>query len=591
MIHLRQRTLLILLLVALATGGAIIQAMLRTELAPLDPGGLMDVRKPDPVIVKPAEPLSPSLEAPGDVRDAAVQGTTVIYPLEVELTLLEQGSIDALNGISPVGSGASARIKGTLLGDRGEPVTGSVTFTAGPNRGRVLQTDSVGNFGASDLYQGLSIVLVESDRGLRSEREVMLRQLGTSRLDVSLSRGDSCVVRGFVRDRSGEPIGQAKVRMDAQETVSDDLGEFFFPRISPGKVLVVVTKEGRASYREELYIPRNGAIKRDKLTFTLDEGVSLTLSVEGLVGAKSPSLAFVFPIGVQRVNAVKGQRTYPWHLVNPIEIQPGRSVQVDGLPPGHVSLMIFHPGATGSPALINKKLFEGRDNHHGFMLKKAPSLRGQVTMPDGSPAARAIVRLDAPNLGLATTKVMQQKFTHNLSMVLPHLPAGRQRVECDEKGRFTLTLHPTISKGYYLSALSTDGSLEARRSVGAEPGDVDLALKEIRRASGTLEIGLAGRFQGLPVKVTLKGKPGEVTLLEAADSLIVDGLEPGVWRAEIWWNHDRLEQARQFEVGPNGKASFAVVLPIGALEGQSAEERSRAGLSGPGGASNLPNGR
>ena len=587
----RQRTLLILLFVALATGGIFIQAMLQPELTPLDPGKMAGIQAPVPVIVAPTEPVSPIMQAPGEVRDVSVQGTTVIHPLEVELTLLEQGSIDALGGIQPVGSGASARIKGALLGNRGEPVTGSVTFTAGSNRGRVLETDSLGHFGASDLYQGLSIVLVESDRGILSEREVMLRQLNTSRLVVPLGRGDTCVVRGFVRDRAGEPIGQAKVRMDAQETFSDDLGEFFFPRISPDKVLVVVTKEGRASYREVLNIPRNGAIKRDKLTFTLEEGVSLTLSVEGLVGSKAPSLAFVFPIGVQRVNAVRGQRTYPWHLVNPIEIQPGRSVQVDGLPSGHVSLMIFHPGATGSPALVNKKLFAGRGNQHGFVLKKAPTLRGQVTMPDGSPAARAIVRLDAPDVGLATTKVMQQKFTHNLSMVLPHLPAGRQRVECDEKGSFALTLHPAISKGYYLSALSADGTLEARRSVGAEPGEMDLVLREKLSASGTLEIGLAGRFQGLPVKITIKGKPGEVTLLDPADSLVIDGLEPGVWRAEIKWHHDRLERARQFEVASNGKASFGVVLPIGALEGQSAEERKRAGLSDPGGASTLPDGR
>jgi len=120
---------------------------------------------------------------------------------------------------------------------------------------------------------------------------------------------------------------------------------------------------------------------------------------------------------------------------------------------------------------------------------------------------------------------------------------------------------------------------------------VDLVLNEKLSASGTLEIGLAGRFQGLPVKVTLKGKPGEVTLLDPADSLLVDGLEPGVWRAEIWWNHDRLERARQFEVASKGTASFGVVLPIGALEGQSAEERSRAGLSGPGGAPTLPGSR
>ena len=109
MIPLRQRTLLILLFVALATGGVIIQAMLQPELAPLDPGDLSGASNPDPVVTGPSEPASPIMQAPEDVREVGAQGTTVIHPLEVELTLLEHGSIDALGGIQPVGSGASAR--------------------------------------------------------------------------------------------------------------------------------------------------------------------------------------------------------------------------------------------------------------------------------------------------------------------------------------------------------------------------------------------------------------------------------------------------------------------------------------------------
>jgi len=587
MLQIRQRNLLVLLIVCLAVGGVAIQSLLNSEVKPLDPGQVRVTRAPTPDLEGPATPDAQAMAAPKVTATEEDRATSVIHPLEVELTLLERGSIDALEGMLPVGTGASARIKGTLLPDRGALTTGTVTFTAGPNRGRVLTTDAEGNFGASDLYQGLSIVLIESDRGIRSEREVMLRQLGTSRLDVSLSRGDACVVRGYVRDRDEKPIGQVKVRMDAQETFTDEFGEFFFPRISPGKILTVVTSPGYASYREELYVPRSGAIEKDKLKFILDKGVSLQLSVEALVGAKGPSQAYIFPIGVQRTNSVRGQRTFPWHLINPVEIPPGRTVTVDGLPGGHVSLMIFHPGGTGSPALTNKKLFVGRGNQHGFTLKAAPTLSGQVVEPDGSPAARAIVHLDAPNVGLATTKVMQQKFTHNLSMVLPHLPSGRQTVECDGQGRFSLTLYPAISNGYYLSAISSDGTHEVRRSVGSGPNEIELKLQPVNRATGRLEIGLAGRFQGLPVKITRKGKPSDTVILEPGDPLIVDGLEPGVWRAEVWWNHDHLKSARQFDLSPTGEAFFAVVLPTGALEGQSAEERRRAGLP-PSGAASVP---
>lgn len=529
------------------------------------------------------EPAAPSVvdlqgfAVPDSNQQVASIGTTVIHPLELELSLLQSQLTHANESLQPPGSGATARLHGTLEPNGHQPTTGTLTFQAGPNKGRVLRTDTAGRFGASNLYQGLSILLIESDRGLVSEREVMLRQLGSTLLDVSLSRGDACLVRGRVKDRKAEPIARALVRIDGQETQTDDQGEFFFPRISSGKVLAIVRAPGMAHYREELYIPRNGAIQPDKLTFTLDPEVRLDLSVEAIMGSGGASTAYVFPIGGQRVNTGRGQRTYPWHLVNPIEIPPGRTISLAGLPEGHVSLMVFHPGSTATPALENKKLFAGRRNQHSFSLQQAPTLQGRVVMPDGEPARGAHVVLEAPDVGLATTKVMQQKFTHNLSMVLPHLPAGHQSTQADEMGRFVMTLHPKISKGYYLSAVSADGQFAAARGVGALPESVELHLAPVQTPTGEITVHLKGRFQGLPVRITLQGAPADPFVLEASETLKVDGLEAGVWRAELRWNGERILQSRPLSLGPGGHAEVSAVLPLGALEGQSVEERRRAG--------------
>jgi hypothetical protein len=258
-------------------------------------------------------------------------------------------------------------------------------------------------------------------------------------------------------------------------------------------------------------------------------------------------------------------------MINPVEIHPGGTVLVEGLQPGHVRIMAFHPGAIASPPWETKKLVEGRENGHVIQLRKAPVICGVVLDPEGKPVRGARVLLEAPNRGFATTKVMQQKPTFNENMVLPHLPSALQETETDRRGRFQLSIFPGISKGYYLTVLSKDGSLRANRVLRAEPDELEVHLEPVTLDTGELSVGLAGRFQGLPVRVVLNGAPQDEFVLAATDDLVVDRLEAGIWRAVVWWNEQNLERGEMLTIEANRRTEFDVVLPTPALTGPSGD--------------------
>ena len=83
-----------------------------------------------------------------------------------------------------------------------------------------------------------------------------------------------------------------------------------------------------------------------------------------------------------------------------------------------------------------------------------------------------------------------------------------------------------------------------------------------------MEIRMGGRFQGLPVRLSVNGTPMDPYVLAPEDKLEIEGLEAGTWRAEVWWHHEQLERGRQVTLKPNGRGEISVVLPRGALEGE-----------------------
>src|SRR5262245_16494256 len=78
--------------------------------------------------------------------------TTVLWPVRLDLELLEPRFLPKQEGVPPIGSGATARISGRLTGFDDNGVQAEVRFVAGANAGRVLRADPEGRFGAVDLY-------------------------------------------------------------------------------------------------------------------------------------------------------------------------------------------------------------------------------------------------------------------------------------------------------------------------------------------------------------------------------------------------------------------------------------------------------
>jgi len=573
----RKTSLLLLFLALVVAGGAGALLLLGSE-----PPERAVSFQPQAQPVVPLEESAPSERTatlvevePADLGDAAL-GSTVVYPLEVRLSLLQRAAFQHVDGLGAIGSGARARLRGLIRGPRGEGLGATVTFVAGTNAGRTLTCDATGRFGASDLYPGLALVRVETPLRDVAEREVRLRDDQDAVLNVGFGRPSA--VYGKVVDRAGDPLPGVRVTMDGQRAETDDLGEFYFPRMTCGDVvLATFEKEGYARYRETLAIAAGTTIPKDRLTFTLDTSATLKVSVNGNIGATGePAKLFVFPISGQRVNSVRGQRTFPWHLVSPVDIYPGGTQEIDGLPEGLVQLVLFRSGAVADRPFINIKLYPGRVAHEVIDLRPAPQIKGRVMRGD-KPVGSARVTLEAPNRLAATHGVLQRPTFHHEEL-LPQLPSGLQVVHTDAAGRFFFTAFPELNKGYYLTAETTDGLWRGATVVRDPEGEVVVEVERASQLLGSLTLGLSPRFQGLPASVFVMGAPRDpLVVAPEEEALVIDQLEAGTWRVDVEWERELLLENMVVQVGQEREVALSVVLPEGAVDGQSAEERRRAG--------------
>ena len=534
------------------------------------------IGEPAEADAEPIEVEDVTLVTPRRDEIAAFDPSTVAWPLELELSLVQRGTFERREGLSPIGSGASASLRGGVYAPDGEGEEGAtVTFIGGPNAGRVLTADSTGAYGASDLYGGLDVVLIRTPTGPVAMREVRLRPLTEAHLSVGF--GLPASVFGMVRDVAGEPIAGAQVMLDGQETTTGEDGVFHLPRVASGKALAVIEKPGYALYREIVPITRGTVVLTDRLNFVLEPAATLEISVAEDLGARQPAELYLIPAGGQRVNTVLGQRTFPWHLVNPIEVFPGGSARVENLPDGRVELLLFHAGAVANPRQVSVKLDAGQTLHHVLHLEPGETMNGRVVR-EGVPVAGAKVVLEAPNRTPATLSYLGKSNSYAEEAIVAHLPPAQQSVTSGKDGRFSLTVHHGAPPAMYLSAEADDGAWVGSRVVERGETGIELELASADLTRGELQVELPGRWQALPVRVRVQGSPREPFELQPERELIVGELERGTWRLDASWNGRSLAQGRVFEIGGEEPASMRVDLPEGAIEGQTAEQRRRAGL-------------
>jgi hypothetical protein len=561
----RNALLAALLLVGLSLAGLVVWT-LRTS-PPVTPPIAIDVPEP----VRAPEPPPP--EAPERVLEssspepAAEVATSVVYALKVDVELLRSRMQLQADDAPPLGSAATAKLKGSVYTRGATPVRVEVRFVAGPNADRVLYSDRNGQFGASDLYPGLSLVRVTGPSIPGSLREVLLRQQRETPLNLGYGR--TSLVHGSVKDPDAKPVAGARVTMDGQETATDENGNFLFTAIAPGDVLLFVEKEGFARLRRQWTVAGDTTIEPGKLVLTLDRAARLEVTIPDRLNTGSEALLYVLPENLE------GERKYPWHLVNPVRIYPGGTLTIEDLPATTVSLRLFHSGAISKPASRRVGLAPGETERVEFHLEPAPVVTG-IVRQGAKPVANAIVRLEMPDRVSAMNVAIGAGDLMSLEReLLPNLPPAVQETRTNASGEFVLSANEGVSKQRYLVALSPDGrSTGGKVLVGGET-QVDVELVPVTSGEGELVLQLDGRYQPLPVDVTVNGTPRERFLLSPGKDLHVEGLTPGSWKLDARWGSEELAKGQTFEL--DASTTLALKLPEGAIIGQDDETRLRAG--------------
>jgi len=570
----KNQALIVFLLLLAATGGVGLWVAVGFE-TERDQEGLQAGGTPQPGVKADLDPVieKRDLLVPVPVVDDDFV-STVAYPLEVELKLVRSERGEAIAGVAPIGTGASAGITGSVYDPNGTGVSALIRFTAGANTGRELRCDSTGAFGAADLYPGISIVDIKVPDGHMAQREVRLVERSTQILNIGFGRPAS--VNGLVLDSAGQGIEGAEVSIDGHIAFTDSAGEFFLPELASGKTLAIVKKQGYAHYREVVPLPAGKTVEKEHLKFVLEPGVSLQIEVQEAIGGPGPALVYLTPGGGQRANSVRGQRTYPWHLVNPVEVHPGGTTVIEDLPAGRVHLSLFRAGALANPRQTSSTLIVGRTNHETLHLKPGPKVRGRIMLA-GKPVPSCLVRLEAPNRPEATQRALLRDARVLQELILPHLPAASQEVRTDSAGRFQLTAFAEIAPTMYLTAVNREGTFGASRTVRAGDDEFDLELEELEDRRVSLTVPLSQRFQGLPVRVRVHGSPRDPLEVNPDEDLVIDGLEPGTWRLDATWHSAILMSGTQIRLQEDAR-SGQIRLPQGAVDGQTVEERIRAGV-------------
>ena len=533
---------------------------------------------PDVKVVAPAPaPVPPTeIEAPDstDRREPKLEAataetaapTTVVFPLKVELELLASAVRPKGDGVGALGADATARLVGSVHGMDGKGVAAEVQFVAGPNAGRRLVASREGGFGANDLYPGLSVVRITSPAITGSLREVLLRKGRETQLNIGYGRPG--FVTGMVKGPTGDPLPDAKVSVDGQETRTNEKGEFVVEAVASGEVIVLAEKPGYATRMEKLVVVAGESMQRGKFALLLRPAARLQVTIEERINVDNEAQLFVLP------EPAGSERDYPWYRLNPIAIYPGGTKMIEDLPARRVSLRLFHAGAVAKPARSEALLREGDTETATLHLEASPILIGVVT-DEGRPASDAKVVLEAPERSAAALAVLGEANYLELEReVFPDFPPAVQQARTNSLGEYVLDASEVVSRTRYLHATSSDGKRTAWRVLRGGETRVDLAL-EPARGEGELILEMAGRTQGLPVEVRVDGAPRDPQVLPPGRDLHVAGLAPGTWKFTAKWNGEAIFDGMLIDLDEETKLSLT--LPEGAIVGQDPDTRKRSG--------------
>jgi hypothetical protein len=204
-------------------------------------------------------------------------------------------------------------------------------------------------------------------------------------------------------------------------------------------------------------------------------------------------------------------------------------------------------------------------------------LAGVVRM-GGRPVAGARVTLEAADFVGATLGALGETYGFIESDVLPGLPPAVQVTHTDAQGAYVLSAWASASKHRYLTAVGPDGATFAGRLLSGGEEQADLELVPAEQDDAALRIRLGGRYQALPIALTVRGEPRAPFDLPAGEDLVVAGLAAGTWKLRARWATEWIVAEQELELPRKPPDEpLAIELPEGAIHGQPAEIRARAG--------------
>jgi len=506
-----------------------------------------------PVLPRPVEVQNTEAHAPPEngrkppdklenTQPVEQRPTAAGFPIEVDLELVLADQPTDTKGATPLGSAATARLKGSVISGVNTPVGAEVRFEAGPNQGRVLQCDATGRFGATNLYPGRAVLRVSGDGIPGSRRVVLLRQKTETELNIGYGRLTE--ITGEVSSRDQNPLAGAKVSFDGQESTTDEAGLFHFDGVASGQALVVVELPGYASIQEELTVPAGKKIEKGQLKYVLERGGRLVLDIPGGARSDVEALCYILP------DVAPGtQRSYPWFLVNPVRIWPGGSTTVNDLPAGSFTLRVFLPGALAKPATKSARLDIGGEAQVTLGLEPGPRLHGLVRL-NGTPVQHAEVSLEAADrLGATLTAFGASNEFFVETEIMPDAPPAFQRAFSDAAGNYELSSWESVARERYLVARYDNGRQVASVFLKGGESEVNLDLHSSGGGDGLLRIVLGERQKDLPVRVTINGEPRPPETLPAGQDLRVGELNRGRWKLSLRYNGATLAAGKEVEVG------------------------------------------
>lgn len=517
----------------------------------------------------PASELRPAEQPGGAARDAEAGPTTVLFPLRVELDLLESKEMPAVSGGPSLGSGRRARLAGRIADANGVPAVAEVRFVAGPNEGRTFRTDSTGSFGAADLYPGIDVVEVEGPAIQGSRRE--LRFAAGKETLFHVGYGRPSTVAGRVVNEQGEPVAGARIRVDGQPGESGENGFFQVGNVAPGPGLLEVRAAGYAPHRQEMAVLPNVSLPASSLTVVLARGASLELRIATDVGGPGPATVYLEPA------LTEFHRRFDWAAVGPFSVG-SEPVVVQDLPPGPTFLRAFRPGAVAVPAVRQLNLASGGNERVALEFQVAPRVQGRV-VAGGQVVQGARVRLLAADVPQALTDGTGQSRPHFDDEVRRPMPLASQEAITDGAGRFEFTSFESVSPWRLLEVTGPDRKTRVRRAVGPGEGEIEVDLGVAGGGDGSLVLDLADRFQGLPIELVVAGSPREPQVLPPDEDLVVEGLERGRWALRVTWWGEPVHTEADLTIA--GRVERALTLPSGAILGQDEETWLRAGETYP----------